>query len=255
MNTNIFFQSDSIILISPYDFMDSAKYYIQNENFQKSVNFLSNAFIEGADLFDYIFYNKFLSSLDELELAQLSDFFKMAKYSDNQDIQTSAYFYLSLISFQLGNNNLSLSYIHEFLRLMPDDLTGFIILANNYYSQADYISALSEYQRVLWSDPNNYLALVHQGLCFYHLGYYSEAKSNFNEVLSNNSSDYNSLYYLGLIEYQNNNFDDCSKFFLELLQYDSKNNDLYNYLGDSYYQLDNLKLALSSYKKSVALNT
>ena len=254
VDTNIFFESDSVLLISPYDYIDSSKYYIQNENFQKSISFLSNAFIEGSDLFDYGFYNNLFASFSDLELAQLSDFFQAAKYSDNQDTQASAYFYLSLISFQLGNNNLSLSYIHEFLRLMPDDFIGFIILANNYYSQSDYISALSEYQKILWVDPNNDLALVQQGLCFYHLGYYSEAQSNFKIVLSNNPSDYNSLYYSGLIEYENNNFSECIKFFLELLQYDSKNYEIYNYLGDSYYQLDNLKLALSAYKQSVSLN-
>jgi len=254
INSGSLFQTDSVMLISPYDYIDSAKYYIQNERFKESTIFLSNAFIEGFDLFDYTFYNNLFSEFKNPELTQLGDFFQIDKYSDNQDIQASAYFYLALISFQLGNNNLSSSYINEFLRLMPDDLMGFIILANNYYSEALYIDALSEYQKILWVDPNNYLALVQQGLCFYHLGYYNQAKDNFNQVLFDNPQDYNSLYYSGLIDYKNQDFENCIKLFLELLQYDSKNYELYNYLGDAYYELHNLKLALSAYKKSVALN-
>ena len=57
----------------------------------------------------------------------MRDFLQRLKYTNNQDIQVSTYFYLSLISYQLGNNQLSQSYIQEFLRLMPDDILGFII--------------------------------------------------------------------------------------------------------------------------------
>ena len=42
-DTNTFFDPDSIILISPYDYIDSAKYYIQNERFKESTIFLSSS--------------------------------------------------------------------------------------------------------------------------------------------------------------------------------------------------------------------
>ena len=109
--------------------------------------------------------------MTDAELNQLKDFFQTSKYSNNQDIQAAAYFYLAIISYQLGNNNLATSYITEFLRMMPDDLIGFIILANSYYAEENYIDALSEYQKIIWAHPNHELALFQQGVCFYKLNY------------------------------------------------------------------------------------
>jgi len=247
-------QSDSIFIMSPTDYIDSAKFYIQEDIFNQATLFLSEAFVEGYDIFDYYFYNDLFNALNDEELNQLKDALQTSKYSDNQDIQAAAYFYLSIISYQLGNNNLSISYIQEFLRMMPDDLIGFLILANSYYADQHYIDALSEYQKIIWAYPNHELALFQQGLCFYKLGYETQAQANFNKVLNLNSDHYNSKYYLALISYSNNNFQQAIPLFLDLLQYDSKNYELYNYLGMAYYELDNLKSSLSAYKQVIQLN-
>ena len=249
------FNDDTLFVINPIDYIDSALVEINNTRFSQAIISLSNAFVEGYDIFDYNFYNNFFNSLNDEELNQLQDFLQTSKYSDNQDIQASAYFYLSMISYKLGNNNLSLSYINEFLRIMPDDLIGYTIAANNYYAEQNYIDALSEYQKILWTDPENELALFQQGVCFYKLQYKEQAQLNFSKLLVQNPDHYNSKYYLALIEYENNNFEGAIQLFLDLLQYDSKNYEIYNFLGDSYYQLNNLKLALSAYKQSVNLNS
>ena len=249
-NSNI----DSIFVIHPNDYIDSAIVNIDSAQFDKAIINLANAFVEGYDIFDYNFYNDFFNSFDDQELTQIRDFLQTSKYSDNQDIQASAYFYLSLIAYKLGNNNLSLSYINEFLRIMPDDLIGYTIAANNYYAEQNYIDALSEYQKILWASPSNELALFQQGVCLYKLGYSIQASLNFSQVLEINPEHYNSKYYLALIEYENNNFEQAIPLFLDLLQYDSKNYELYNFLGNAYYELNNLKLALSAYKQSVNLN-
>ena len=254
IDSQISFDQDSIFIINPIDYIDSALVNIKKTNFEQVIIDLSNAFVEGYDIFDYNFFNNFFNNFNDQELSQIQDFLQTSKYSDNQDIQASAYFYLSLISYKLGNNNLSLSYINEFLRIMPDDLIGYTIAANNYYAEKNYINALSEYQKILWMNPNNELALFQQGVCFYNLKYNDEAQLNFSKVLNINADHYNSKYYLALIKYENNDFEKAIPLFLDLLQYDSKNYELYNYLGESYYKINNLKLALFSYKQSVKLN-
>ena len=254
IDAEISFGNDSIFVITPMDYIDTALVHIINTKFDQAIISLSNAFVEGYDIFDYNFYNDLVNSLNDQELNQLQDFFQTSKYSDNQDIQAAAYFYLSIISYKLGNNNLSLSYINEFLRIMPDDLIGYTIAANNYYVEQNYIDALSEYQKILWANPENELALFQQGVCFYKLKYNNEAQLNFDKVLDINPDHYNSTYYLALIEYESTNFQKAIPLFLDLLQYDSKNYELYNFLGHSYYETNNLKLALSAYKKSVNLN-
>ena len=255
INKQLTFLEDSVFVVKPHDFIDTAKVHINDSEFNRATISLSTAFVEGYDIFDYDFYNDFLNSLDDLELNQLQDYFQTSKYSDNQDIQSAAYFYLSMISFKLGNNNLSLSYTNEFLRLMPDDLIGYTILANNYYAEQNYIDALSEYQKIIWANPDNELALFQQGVCFYKLNYSSEAQQNFKKLLENNPDHYNSKYYLALINYENEKFSESIPLFLDLLQYDSKNYEIYNYLGDSYLKTNNLKLALSSYRQSLKLNS
>ena len=249
------FLEDSVFIIKPHDFIDTAKVHIKGTEYNRAIISLSNAFVEGYDIFDYDFYNNFFNSLDDLELNQLQDYFQTSKYSDNQDIQAAAYFYLSMISFKLGNNNLSTSYTKEFLRIMPDDIIGYTILANNYFAEKNYIDALSEYQKIIWANPDNELALFQQGVCFYKLNYSNQAQQNFNAVLESNPEHYNSKYYLALIKYENENFNDAIPLFLDLLQYDSKNYELYNYLGLCYLETNNLKLSLSSYKKSLKLNS
>ena len=96
----------------------------------------------GFDILTYQNYIDFFGSFNNEELTQLSDFFQILKYSDSQDIQASTYFYLAIIAYQLGNNNLSFSYITEFSRLMPDEISTFIVLGNIYYNQKKYINAL-----------------------------------------------------------------------------------------------------------------
>ena len=155
IESKINFSDDSLFVMNPIDYIDSALVEINNTRFNQAIISLSNAFVEGYDIFDYNFYNDFFNSLNDEELNQLQDFLQTSKYSDNQDIQAAAYFYLSMISYKLGNNNLSLSYINEFLRIMPDDLIGYTIAANNYYAEKNYIDALSEYQKILWADPEN----------------------------------------------------------------------------------------------------
>ena len=228
ISDSLYFESDSLFVPDPITFIDSAKHHIKNIKFDEAILSLSNAFIEGYDIFDYNFYHELFNSFNDTELQQLSDFFQTSKYSDNQDIQATAYFYLAIISYQLGNNNLSLSYVQEFLRIMPDDFIGFIITANNYYAEGRYLDALSEYQKILWIDPEHELSLFQQGLCFYKLGYTKDAQLNFNRLLSIYPESYNSKYYLALIDYQNNNFEKSIPLFLDLLQYDSKNYELYN---------------------------
>jgi len=244
----------SIIFINPQSYLDSAKVYINSNQYKESVDPLLGAFIEGYDIFTYNDYSNFFTSFNNAQLNELSDFLQILKYSDSQDIQATIYFYLAIISYQLGNNNLSFSYITEFSRLMPDEIMTFILLGDIYYSRKDYIAALSEYQKILWLYPNDTIALFQQALCFYKLNYQEDAKSNFNKILSNDENHYESIYYLALIEYESQNYNKSIDLFSSLLLHSSKDSEIYNYLGELYYKQDNLKLALYSYEQSIKIN-
>ena len=65
---SIFFENDSILVLTPYDYIDSAKYYINNEEFNISIEMLSSAFLEGYDLFDYNFYNNLFQEFNAEQL-------------------------------------------------------------------------------------------------------------------------------------------------------------------------------------------
>ena len=247
--------SDSIIVeTNPTTYIQSALDSISVGSYGPGVDYLLNAFIDGYDIFDYNYYNLFFNKFNDSQLNALNDFLQTLKYSDSQDIQAATYFYLAIISYELGSNNLALSYVNEFLRLMPEEIMGYIILANISFNQEKYIEALMQYQQILWLYPENYLALFQQGLCFYKLEYIEDAKLNFNKILINNPEDYNSIYYLGLIYYNNKNFEAAIESFTSLLSEDSKNYKIYNFLGHAYYTTDNLKRSLSAYKRSVKLN-
>ena len=250
----LIFYSDSSIIITPYDYIDSAHYHFQNEQFNHAVDMLSNAFIEGYDLFDYTFYNNLFDEFNPDQLNTLRDFFQRLKYTNNQDIQVATYFYLSIISYRLGNTHLSISYIKEFLRLMPDEILGFIILGNNLYDQKNYIEALAEYQKVLWMQSDSEAILFQQGLCLYKLNYYDDAQYYFNQTLTLNPDHYDSIYYLALINYEQENYKHAISLFTDLLMYNSKDYKIYNYLGYAYYELDNIKQSLLSFKNSIELN-
>ena len=244
----------SIVFINPQAYLDSAKIYINSNQYKESVAPLLSAFIEGYDIFTYNDYSIFFTSFNNNQLNELSDFLQILKYSDSQDIQATIYFYLAIISYQLGNNNLSFSYITEFSRLMPDEIMTFILSGDIYYNRKEYIEALSEYQKILWIYPNDSVALFQQSLCFYQLNYYEDAKLNFNKILSNNNDHYESIYYLALIEYESQNYDTAIDLFSRLLLHSSKDSEIYNYLGELYYKKDNLKLALYSYEQSIKIN-
>ena len=251
-STNI--NDSSIISIPPEDYLDSAKFYISDKKYNKATNPLFEVFMMGFDILTYQNYIDFFGSFNNEELTQLSDFFQILKYSDSQDIQAATYFYLAIIEYQLGNNNLCFSYITEFSRLMPDEIVTFIILGNIYYSQGNYLDALTQYQKILWVNPNNSSILFQQGLCFFNLNYYEDAKFIFNKILENIDDHYDSIYYLALIEYQSQNYQSAIDLFSRLLSQNSKDAEIYNYLGDAYYKIDNLKFALYSYEESIEIN-
>jgi len=244
----------SIIFINPENYLDSVKFHISNEEYKKAVNPLLTFFIEGYDLFSYNDYSLFFNSFTNEQLNELSDFLQILKYSDSQDIQAAIYFYLSIISYQLGNNNLSFSYIVEFSRLMPDEIITFLMLGNIYYSQNKFIDALSQYQKILWLYPNDITVLFQQAICFYKLNYYEDAKLNFTKILKINPDHYDSIYYLALIAYESDDYDLAIDFFSKLLLLNSKDSEIYNYLGELYYTTDNLKLALYSYEESIKID-
>ena len=99
----------SIVFINPQSYLDSAKMHINSNQYKESVDPLLGAFIEGYDIFTYNDYSNFFTSFNNNQLNELSDFLQILKYSDSQDIQATIYFYLAIISYQLGNNNLSFS--------------------------------------------------------------------------------------------------------------------------------------------------
>ena len=244
----------SITFIDPYTYLDSAKFYITAGQYKESVDPLLGAFIEGYDLFSYNDYSNLFNSFNNIQLDELSNFLQILKYSDSKDIQATVYFYLAIISYQLGNNNLSFSYINEFSRLMPDEIMTFTLLGNIYYSQKNYIAALSEYQKILWLYPDDQTILFQQAICFYKLDYYEDAKLNFNNILNINEDHYHSIYHLALMEYENQNYNAAIELFSKLLLLSSKDPEIYNYLGELYYKQDNLKLALYSYEQSIKIN-
>ena len=252
---NFDFEIDTVQFIPPPNYIDSAQTYIFSDKFQKGVSSLSNAFINQYDQFEYSFFIDFFDQFNDSQLNQLSDFFQSSKYSTNLDIETSTYFYLALIAYQLGDYQESLYYINYFSQLMPDDIIAFQIMADNFYSNGNYIDALSHYQKILWLSPNNYLAIFKQGECFYNLNYYDDAKINFQKLLKFDPNDFNSMYYLALIDYHQNNHKASIDLFLSVLEHNSKDPNIYNYLGDSYLKTDNLKLSLSSYRKYIELDT
>ena len=78
---SILFENDSALVLTPYDYIDSAKYYINNEEFNTSIEMLSSAFLEGYDLFDYHFYNTLFKEFNLEQLNILRDFLQRFKYS------------------------------------------------------------------------------------------------------------------------------------------------------------------------------
>ena len=247
--------NDSIITyIDPLNYLDSAKIYITNEKYKESVEPLLSAFIEGDEIITYKDYTNFYNYFTNDQLNELTDFLQILKYSDSKDIQAAIYFNLALIAFELGNNNLSFTYINEYSKLMPDEITTYIMLGNIYFNKNNYLDALLEYQKILWLYPQDLYALYQQAICFYRLEYYEDAKINFEKILSYKEDDYNSIYYLALIAYDDGYINRAIELFSNLLLYNTKDPTVYNYLGELYFRNDNLKQSLYSYEESIKID-
>ncbi len=250
-NENI---DSTISYIDPITYLDSANFYINSERYQDAVEPLLSAFIEGYERITYINYEEFYKSFKPQQLNELSNYLQILKYSDSKDIQASTYLNLSLIELQLGNNNLSFTYINEYSKLMPDEIITYIILGNIFFNQTNYIDALLEYQKILWLYPNDIDALFRQAICMYQLEYFSDAKFNFEKILNLNEDNYQSIYYLALIQNKLGDSESAIKLFSRLLLYNSKDAEIYNYLGNLYFANDNLKQALYAFEESIKLD-
>ena len=122
---SILFLQDSTQFVDPYDYIENAKIHIQNSQYYQATEVLSNAFIEGYDIFNYEFYNELFNNFSDEELNQLADFFQTLKYSDSQDIQSSTYFYLAIISL---SNNIMLYYLEFYYNSQNYNIYSLLIL-------------------------------------------------------------------------------------------------------------------------------
>jgi len=94
----------------------------------------------------------------------------------------------------------------EAVRLNPDNSSALIMLGNIYATEySDVETALTFYERVLETNPDNHLALNNIGGNLAKLEKYDEAKRYFERALEINPDYPNTLYGLALLESKQNN--------------------------------------------------
>ena len=122
----------------------------------------------------YIIEDQYINELiDALRINQMID-----------TLNSSSHFFLSLCYNQLGQIDSSLHYMKKYNDFNQSDLLSFLMLANYYENQEDWLSSLENYQKVVWLDKHNIIAKNGVAFSLYNLKNFESAIDGYQNIFS-----------------------------------------------------------------------
>ena len=250
---------DSTNLVSEYSLNDKAI-----ELFNSGIEYLnSGLFSESIVLFDQAL--KVNSNIINL------DFLMNASYGDSSQtknlfnaLQEITYFdstvsthnlFLAVLSDDLSQlKNQKIDYIKRHIIDHPEDIKGYLFIADLYFNNSQYIEAMHYYHRLLLINPNHFHANLQMAKCLIEFNDYEEALIQLEISNKLGPDNFNSKYYTGYCHYNLKNYKNSIQEFTQALLIFSEDADTYYYLGKSYLLINKKKQALEALIMSIKLN-
>lgn len=155
-------------------------------------------------------------------------------------------FLLAIIIPNVTTPNLKINEINR-----NSNIDSLIDKGNAEYNRGQYESALSNYEKVLQSDPTNQFGLYNKALVFYSKKDYRKSISLARYCVVSNP-DYSSAYYLLGDNYKfMNQFDSAHIFFMKAYELGARDAGLLQNLGDIYYDRKEQEDAIQFYKEAL----
>jgi TolA-binding protein len=229
-----------------------------------------------------------LSSLDS-PLGQISNFYlgqsflklkkkqnaylafgEAKRMSHNKEVKESAHFNYAKLAVELGNSNIALKSIQDFINDFPksennDDAKGLmaelLLQTKNYKQACEILSELKSYNTQ--SKMAYQLVHFHYAEILYENNEFAEAETYFKRSLkyiSDKEMEGEAWYWLGELAFKNEKYSDAITNFNRFINIsEASNSSFYNTayynIGYSYYLSKNYTLALNFFKKYKEVST
>jgi protein O-GlcNAc transferase len=170
-----------------------------------------------------------------------------------QPENTDALHLLGVLSYQLGNYDSAIEYLHKTLRFIPANAYVHYNLGNVYKNKKDVDKAISCYQKALQLNPGFFEAYHNLGMVFQVNNQLDEATACYQKAVRINPNLADAYYNLGTISQDRGLPDEAIAFYRKAVQLEPKLADAWFNMGNIFLDKRQFDEAASCYHKVMEL--
>ncbi len=121
----------------------------------------------------------------------------------------------------------------------------------NYYYKGEYDKALSDFNKAIELDPDDYSAYCNRGSVYERKGEYARALSDYNKAVELNPKDPVIYFYRGLIYESKGEFDGAINDLNKAIELNPEYYFAYNHRGRAFYNKGEYDKAISDFTKTI----
>lgn len=173
---------------------------------------------------------------------------------EENDSKALAYYEKGNIAFSQAQYYSAIQEYNKCIELNPNFEEVYNKLAATYILVKDYNQALSSYSKLIEINPKIAEPHFQLGNLYCEIANYNKALTFYRKALEIDSSKYNYHYSLGLLYQQNfSNYTEAIKCYEKTLLLNPTHSESYYYLGISYHKMSNVDEAIAAYKHAAQL--
>lgn len=137
-----------------------------------------------------------------------------------------------------------------------DQAEEYIKLAEKYYKNKDFKSAIVNYNKAMEVDPalKNTSAYLNLGMAYDNIGNFDQAENAFNKALKIAPENSELFYKIGNHYEEKNDDDNAIDYYKKAIESNKDYEDAYISLANCYTKREELNLAIETYKKALDIN-
>lgn len=232
-------------------YLDVAYVYLNNEYYQKALDFLLIGYMLNANnlniLFEIAFcYEKVNQVQNSIDTYQ--------RILDIEPYSDEAWFNLGQVYYAERNFPKAIDSYEFATSINENDSMAWQLMAHAYYQNDNYKKAAEAYLMYAEQIEHKATPLLYVAECYEKMEDFDLALHYYSKVLDMQTSNTEALIGVGICYLEKEQFQKSITYFLQALELDSNLSETWVYLGEAYINTDDVEKGLNAYLTSLTLN-
>ncbi|MFC1704618.1 tetratricopeptide repeat protein [Candidatus Omnitrophota bacterium] len=241
-----------------------ANVYLQQKNFKEAVMMLTKSLEsnpgnkESEDLLELTKHNYIKDQVDKAAESYAQEHFEDAKeFLQNASTLKPSFLYnlyvvKTIPEIDARKDELAVT-LKKIIRLNPEDITAFRLIADLYLENGDYKKAIDYYNRYLAIEKNQLAIHNNIAICFNRLGRLDEAIDEYRIALSLEPDNVEVIYGLAATYKDKLMFEEAINLYNHLIKLETGFAYIYTDLGNIYGDLGDTNQARAHFDKAIEI--